>query len=90
MVGINPTERLRLRSADKPTIVKSLVNGAYYCGVDVTQHDTYVAVKWNASRRHSSIGMLVYGKGSTPLKAYSEWRRAKRLSQRRLDAILGR
>lgn len=69
-------ERRRLILQCKPTIVKSLVKpGWYYCGINVAQSHKYAAAHWGRPQSVATLGSLTYGRGRSPIEAYSAWRK---------------
>lgn len=69
--------RLRLANLEKPTIVKSLKNGRWYCGLGVTQgNGKFAAQHWDYPPHRASLNRTTYGSGKTADEAYIAWRNA--------------
>lgn len=71
--GRSAYARRRLASLEKPTIVKSLLNGKYYCGIHVMQSDKRVAACWHLPQTHATLSRVSYAVGDTPTQAYEKW-----------------
>ena len=61
--------RVRLKAQGKPVIVKSLCNGFYYCGLNITQSERYVVQGAFDGRPTTSKAF----RGLTPQVAYRRW-----------------
>lgn len=74
MNGRTAKQRVRLARLQKPTIVKSLKNDFWYCGVHVAQgNGKFVANHWNYPLEKSSIDKTIHGRGETAQEAYRAW-----------------
>lgn len=69
----NYTVRAALRTLNKPTIIKSLINGHYYCGFGLTQSEKYVAAYYRTPNFPASRYVTCIGKGETPAEAFRAW-----------------
>lgn len=68
----NKEARVRLAEAEKPTIVKSLKNGKFYCGIGLTQSLYYAAANWRHPNQ-ASLRDPLYSTGYTAKGAYDAW-----------------
>lgn len=84
--GRNATERTRLRVDQLPTLIKSLKNGLWYCGIDVTQSQHFVVAHWRSRPDRASAEKLTYGRGFTPKDAYDAWVTRFRYIHKRLPS----
>lgn len=83
--GRDVQTRERLVEQRKPTIVKSIRSGRYYCGIGITQSERLVFALWARPDRKAT-SRVTYGVGNTPAQAYAVFsRRAGFMS--RLDKI---
>lgn len=64
----------RLVEQRKPTIVKSMRSGRYYCGIGITQSESLVFVLWTRPGRTATT-RVTYGVGDTPAQAYAVFSR---------------
>lgn len=66
--------RKRLMEERKPTIVKSMRSGRWYCAIGITQSERLVFSFWHTPDRKATA-RVTYGIGNTPAQAYAAFTR---------------